>query len=118
MKRKYRNRLLSYEQLDSKVMPSSLLLVMAGDGTSTESPLSTTSPSDQGDSTRADSGHYDTDQLLQFVADNTLGVEQVNRVALPASEAQCVAADEMMSKMGTDATGFFVLRFNSQGTEL
>ncbi len=117
MKRKFRHRLLAYEQLESKAAPSSILMVVSGDSAGTQSIVAATGPI-AADSSLAGDCRYKTEQILRFVAENTTGGERVNRPATPPTAAQCEAADEMMIRSPDEWDSLMVLGYYVDGTEL
>jgi hypothetical protein len=117
MKRNYRHRPLTYEQLESKASPSSILMVVPGDGTDTELAAVATS-SIATDSSRVSYDRYETDQILRFVAENTADREGEHRPATLPTAAQCIAADEMMTLIPAEWSSLLVLGCYEDGTEL
>ena len=114
MKRNDRHRPLAYEQLESKAAPSSLLLAVSGEGSHpTRAAVASSSIAPQ---TTDDC--YETDQILQFVAEHTTGSERAHRWAALPSAAECAAADEMMSLIPAECNSLLVLGFYDDGTEL
>lgn len=117
MKRPPRHRRLSFELLEPKVAPSSVLLVMPGDNASAADAASA-SVSITTDSIRADEYRYETEEILRFIDENTVASTQSHRAASQPTEAECAASDEMMRRVATDANSLFVHGFNAGGSEL
>jgi hypothetical protein len=117
MKRNYRHRLLAYEQLESKAAPSSVLMVISGDSVHAAPTASVGRPITTG-SSLTNEFRCETEQILRFVAENTIGGERSNRDATLPTAGQCAAADEMMKRSPAEWDSFLVLGYFADGTEL
>lgn len=111
------HRPLAYEQLESKAAPSSILMVVPGDGTDTEF-AAVAASSIATHSSAASDDWYETDQILRFVAENTNGSQRAHRSATLPTAAQCAAADEMMKLIPAQWSSSIVVGFYDDGTEL
>ena len=107
MKQSKRKRTLSFEQLDTKCAPSTLLLVMAplddsfhvAIEESQSGPSHVATVSEQIDTSANWQFQFSTSDLLRFVNDNASGSEPSLSCSTVPSVEQCRGADEMM-KLG------------------
>ncbi|MCA9121344.1 MAG: hypothetical protein H6822_17890 [Planctomycetaceae bacterium] len=115
---------LSFEQLEVKSAPSSVLLIMLADGV----PGASIEPAAESAVTTGQCAvvsanyrmgpQYATEQLLRFIEDNTFDCQQIARSAMLPTALACEAADEMMRVVAEGDNSFFVLGFYDGGTEL
>jgi hypothetical protein len=61
---------------------------------------------------------YETEQILQFITENTTDGEHAHRPAALPTAAACAASDEMMRHLAVASKSLFVLGFYDDGTEL
>ncbi|MCA9141613.1 MAG: hypothetical protein H6823_24370 [Planctomycetaceae bacterium] len=117
MKLTRQHRRLVFEQLEAKSAPSSVLLVTLADATA---------PSDvEGaveavalQSFQATDYRYDSEQVLEFIAQNTADTPHSHRPGEPPTRAACEASDEMMRIVAAETSGLFALGFYDGGAEL
>jgi hypothetical protein len=110
MSRQPRRRVLAFEQLELKASPSSILLLLATGGEQDEatSEVCASASATSGDSASTWRFAHDTQALLRFIDDNTVGNHSVIETELP-TETECAAADEMMKLDDTDLRTMIVL---------
>ncbi len=117
MKRTRCHRPLTFEQLETKAAPSSILLVISTGNTEPgRDQVATASASSR--SLCVGYCQYETEQILQFIADNTTSGEHSHRPAARPTPAECEASDEMMRQVAIESNSFFVFGFCEVETEL